>query len=115
MRPLQAAAVAGSQTSNLISESLDGLAVPCTRQYGTVVVTPLTGVPAGTSTAAVIVDASEVTEVNCAQLSAACAAPDAPAKPTPSALTAVAMTVLRIPCMRSPRWLSRPSGRDVEH
>src|SRR5438093_11637769 len=110
MRPVHAAAVAGSQTSNLISESPVGLAVPCTRQNGTLGVTPLTVVLAGSSAAAVIVDASGVTEVNCAQLSAACVTPDAPARPRPSALTAAPITVLLVPCMKSPNGYRARAG-----
>src|SRR5438067_897594 len=99
MRPVQAAAVSGSQTSNLISESDDGLAVPCTRQNATVGVTPLTVVLAGTAVAAVMVAASDVTEVNCAQLSAAWPTPGAAAKPS---AIAAAIAFLLIPCMKSP-------------
>src|SRR2546430_17545210 len=40
MRPVHAPAVGGNQTSNFISESEVGLAVPWTRQNGTVTATP---------------------------------------------------------------------------
>src|SRR5688572_21756604 len=102
MRPVQAAGVAGSHTSNLISESAEGLAMPRTRQNVTAELTGLgmvvsgTG-PAGTTAAAQMVDASGVTEVSCAQLKAAWLAPDAADRPSASAKP----MLLLVPCMIS--------------
>src|SRR3954452_23891225 len=79
MRPVQDATVGGSHTSNLISESNDGRATPCTRQNGTATAAPLMVAGGFTNVADVMVDASGVTAVKPPQLTAACAAPDAPA------------------------------------
>src|SRR5712664_3681428 len=97
MRPVQSAAVGGSHTSNLISESCDGLAVPCTRQNGTLTAAPPTVAGGVTIAADVIVDASGVTDVNWAQLKPAWLAPDAPASPSASP-----MLPLLVTCMISP-------------
>jgi hypothetical protein len=113
MRPVQAATVAGSHTSNLISESDDGLAVPCTRHRGTVSATPLIVAGGVTIVADVIVDGSGVTDVNCAQVKAASLAPDAAV--IPSASASLMLPVL-VTCMISPVvWLllgphSRPKA-----
>src|SRR5882762_6553344 len=88
MRPVHAAAVGGSHTSNLISESCDGLAVPCTRQNGTLTAAPPIVAGGVTSAAEFIVDASAVTDVRLAQSSAAFAAPDAAVRPKASAMLA---------------------------
>src|SRR6185436_8473403 len=71
MRPFQPARAGGSQTSNLISESAEGRATPCTRQNGT----DTSAVPPGpvtlsggvTIAALVIVAESEATEVRLSQ------------------------------------------------
>jgi hypothetical protein len=111
MRPVQAAAVAGSQTSNLISESDVGLAVPCARQNETVEVTvvPDTGPGAVTVADVIVVNNSGVTEVSCAQLKAAWLAPDAAVRPSASAKP----MLLPVPCMISPvvGYCAHPSGR----
>jgi hypothetical protein len=117
MRPVQAAAVAGSHTSNLISESPVGpaaRAIPCTRQKPTpaVTVVPDTG-PGGRSAAEDMVVESEVTEVSCAQLKAARLAPDTAVSPSASAKP----MLLLVPCMNFPcDWLLRPPyGAPGEH
>jgi hypothetical protein len=71
MRPVQLAAVGGSHTSHLISESNDGRAVPCTRQKGTLTAAPPIVAGGVTIAADVIVDASGVTDARLAQLKAA--------------------------------------------
>src|SRR6266850_4885845 len=100
MRPVQAAAV-GSQTSNLISESYDGVATPCTRHIGTLTVLPLMTVPGATLVAEVIVDASGVTDVRAAQSRAAWLKPGAAAKPSASA-AAIAFLLMRSPRVVAP-------------
>src|SRR2546423_14127412 len=85
MRPVQSAAVGGSHPSNLISESKDGLAVPCTRQNGTLTAAPPIVAGGGTIAADEIVDASGVTAVTLSQLMAAWAVPDTAASPRASA------------------------------
>src|SRR5437773_12570899 len=99
MRPVQSAAVGGSHTSNLISESNDGLAVPCTRQNGTLTAAPPIVVGAVTIVADVMLDASGVTDAKLAQLKAARLAPDAAASPSASANP---MLPLLAPCMTPP-------------
>src|SRR4051794_16783728 len=81
MRPVQSADVGGSQTSNLISESLLGRAVPCTRQNGTVTAAPPMVAGAVTESAAVIVEESEVTPSSALQSTAAWATPQVPRAP----------------------------------
>jgi len=71
IRPVQSAAVGGSHTSNLIYESGDGRAVPCTRHSGTVTAAPPIVAGGVTIAADVIVDASGVTVVRLAQSRAA--------------------------------------------
>src|SRR3981189_596461 len=112
MRPVQSAAVGGSHTSNLISESCDGPAVPCTRQNGTPTVAPPTvagGVPIA---AGVIVDASGVPDVNWAQLKPAWLAPDTAVSPSASAspMLPLLVTCMIFPCgclMGPLRWCPR--------
>ena len=99
IRPVQAAAVGGSHTSNLISESNDGLAVPCTRQNGTLTGAPPIVVEAVTIVADVMLDASGVTDAKLAQLKAAWLAPDAAASPSASANP---MLSLLVTCMIPP-------------
>src|SRR5881392_272828 len=99
MRPVQSAAVGGSHTSNLISESNDGLAVPCTRQNGTLTAAPPIVVGAVTIVADVMLDASGVTDAKLAQLKAAWLAPDAAASPSASANP---MLPLLVTCMIPP-------------
>ena len=70
-RPVQLSAAGGSHTSNLISESEDGRATPCTRQNGTVHCAPPTVAGAETTVAAVIVVASGFTAARPAQSDAA--------------------------------------------
>src|SRR5262245_36029851 len=89
MRPFQPARVGGSHTSNLISESVEGRATPCTRQNGTAT----SAVPPGpvtlsggvTIVALVIVAESEVTEVRLSQdcAVAGAAAGELPPPPPP--------------------------------
>src|SRR6267378_3976682 len=106
MRPVQAAAVAGSHTSNLISESEDGRAVPCTRQNDTLTGLPLM-VPGGVIAAEVIVHVSGAGDVSALQSVAAQFAPDAAAS-----ANATAAPLLLVPSMSSPgSWLLRPSRR----
>src|SRR5437870_13172878 len=102
MRPVQSAAVGGSHTSNLISESNEGLATPCTRQNATVTAAPPIVAGGVTIPADVIVDASGVTDVKLAQLKAAWVAPDAPASPSASA-SAIPIPLLAVRCMTSPQ------------
>src|SRR4051794_19147787 len=85
MRPVQAAAVVGSQTSNLISESEDGRAVPCTRQSGTDTFAPPMVAGGLTTVADVIVDPSGTTLVKPAQLTAPYTVPDVATSPSASA------------------------------
>src|SRR3954449_5742361 len=80
MRPVHAVAVGGSQTSNLISESVLGRAVPCTRQNGTVTATPPIVAGAVIASAAVMVDESDVTPIRLLH-STACATPERPMPP----------------------------------
>src|SRR2546430_6853497 len=80
MRPVHAPAVGGNQTSNFISESEVGLAVPWTRQNGTVTATPPIVAGGVMYSAAVIVDESEVTDIRLPQ-STAWAAPHMPSAP----------------------------------
>ena len=72
-RPVHWSLAAGSQTSNLISESDDGRAMPSTRQNGTVTRTPPTVAGAATTVADEIVVASGFTAASPAQSDAACA------------------------------------------
>jgi hypothetical protein len=93
MRPVHAAAVGGSQTSNLISESEVGLAVPWTRQNGTVTAAPPIVAGGVMESAAVIVDESEVTDIRLLQ-STACATPQMPSAPPIN--TALVRKIVRV-------------------
>src|SRR5437868_1432614 len=80
MRPVQSALPSGSQTSHLISESLDGRATPCTRQNATGAVAPLTTVPAATTAAELTVESAVATAARPLQSVAACAPLQTPAR-----------------------------------
>ena len=103
IRPVQAAAVGGSHTSNLISESDEGRAVPFTRQNGTLIVAPPMDAGGVTTVADVMVAASDVTDANCSQLNAACPVPYAAVRPSASARPRLALLFIDSPC----GWLLR--------
>src|SRR5689334_19678394 len=106
MRPVHAAAC-GSHTSNLISESDDGRAVPCTRHIGTVTFWPeITAGGVTTAADVIVVVASGETPVRLPHGIAACAAPDAAAKHNATASLRVAppppLPCFLMACMTSP-------------
>jgi hypothetical protein len=111
-RPVQAAAVAGSQTSNLISESDEGRAVPVTRQNGTLIVVPPMTAGGVTTVADVMVAASDVTDDNCSQVYAACPVPYAAVSPSASAKPMLPLFFTDFPC----GWFLAPaSGASLQH
>src|SRR6478672_6542260 len=85
MRPVHAASVGGSHTSNLISESALGLAVPCTRQKGTETAAPPMVAGGVIESAAVIVAESDVTARRALQSTAWAPPENANAQPNDTA------------------------------
>jgi hypothetical protein len=104
--PLQALAVAGSHTSKLIVESVDGLATPWTRQKGAVTLVVPMVAAAATAVAAVIVAISEATPSSAVQspgLTAATGAwPTGPLAQPASAIATIPIAMAGAPCCRPP-------------